>query len=340
MKIKFWKVGTGDAITIRYSDAHNQGRNIFVDSGFVSTYRHSIKPELMRIKDAGEAVDLWIITHTDKDHIGGLEAFIKDSTIADKDSLVKEFWFNWSDYSFQPSTGKISVAQGMTLREHLRSIGKLTTDEIKVSLRSVPFHDCMITILSPNLQSLDKSKIHWVRGESKIPLARGRNDYGETIEALSLRPAAEDTDSFNGGSIAFLLEWNQRSLLFLGDSHPSVVVESLTRLGYSPNRKLKVDFVKLSHHGSKNNTSQDLIQLLDTDHYIILAEGSAHSLPNKWTLANILLHPNRDPNRMITFYFNYDNSKLKSLFDIDADQEKYNFRCVYSPAPCLEIDLT
>jgi len=339
MKLKFWRVGTGDAITINFPDSKDRKRNIFIDGGFVGTYRHSIKPELVRIREAGELVDLWVLTHTDRDHIGGVEAFIKDVAIADRERLVVEFWFNWSDYTFVPPTEKVSVAQGIVLREYLQAIGKLPREEIKVTPDSIVLYDCTFAILSPDQQSLEKSKIHWQRQEHPMPVAGGRNDHESTIEELSVAPASEDTDPFNGGSIAFLVSWRERSILLLGDSHPSVIVQSLTRLGYSPANRLRVDFVKLSHHGSKNNTSRGLIQLLDSDNYIILAEGSVHSLPNKWTLANILVHPERDFSRTITFYFNYDNPRLRSIFDTDSNKDKYNFRCVFSTEPFLELDL-
>lgn len=338
MKVKFWRVGTGDAITISFRDSDGKTRNIFIDSGFVGTYRNSIKLELLRIREAREVVDLWVVTHSDRDHIGGVEAFVKDTTMVDRENLITEFWFNWSDYPFTPPSPKISTAQGIILLEYLRDIGKLRRDEIKVGPDPVAVFDCALTILSPDEQTLDKSKIKWQAEESRVPIGGMMNDYGATIETLSGEPTTEDSDPFNGGSIALLVRWNTFSLLLLGDSHPSVIVKSLTALGYSPTNPLRVDYVKLSHHGSKNNTSRELLQLLDSDNYIILAEGYAHSLPNKWTLANILTRPERDPSRRITFYFNHDNARLRSIFDVDTDREKYNFQCVYSNEPFLELD--
>ena len=46
----------------------------------------------------------------------------------------------------------------------------------------------------------------------------------------------------NKSSIAFLFEFENSKILFLGDSDADDIVGTLTELGYSKNNKLKVDF--------------------------------------------------------------------------------------------------
>ena len=76
--------------------------------------------------------------------------------------------------------------------------------------------------------------------------------------------------------------------LFLGDAHDSTVVDSLSRLGYSEQKKLKLDLLKVSHHGSEYNTSSKFLGMVCSDRYIISTNGSKHGLPNKRTVARIL----------------------------------------------------
>ena len=57
---------------------------------------------VLRNPKQNEFVDLWIIKHTDRDHIGVVEAFIKDPFINKKKNLELYYWFNWSSYEFIP----------------------------------------------------------------------------------------------------------------------------------------------------------------------------------------------------------------------------------------------
>ncbi|BAF71688.1 hypothetical protein [Sulfurovum sp. NBC37-1] len=98
----------------------------------------------------------------------------------------------------------------------------------------------------------------------------------------------EDKSLPNGSSIAFILEIGDKKILFLGDSHPSVIIDGLKELRYSNRNKLEIDFMKVSHHGSKANTSNELLEIIKCDKFIISTDGSKHGLPNKETLARII----------------------------------------------------
>jgi beta-lactamase superfamily II metal-dependent hydrolase len=73
--------------------------------------------------------------------------------------------------------------------------------------------------------------------------------------------------------------------------------------------------MKVSHHGSSNNTNKELLELIKTDNYIISTNSDMHNLPDKRTLARII-----DYNPNAVFYFNYDN--VKKIF-LDEDLKKY-----------------
>src|SRR5690606_7667099 len=86
------------------------------------------------------------------------------------------------------------------------------------------------------------------------------------VAALAKKAFAEDKAVPNGSSIALLAQWKGKTLLLLGDAWPSVVADSLARLGYSKATPLHVDVLKLSHHGSRANTSPALLEMLTYDH--------------------------------------------------------------------------
>lgn len=338
MVIKFWNVGCGDAITINFRDSSSIERNFFIDSGYVGTYKPTIKQEILKIQAAGQHVDLWIITHTDKDHIGGIEAFIKDNTLTKKEDIVLQYWFNYSTYITAIPSENVSVSQGINFRDFLSETGRLHNNSIIASNIPIFIHDAKFILLSPSQTSLVNSMARWQEVESARLIATTLSDYGNTIEDLIKQPFEEDTEVWNGGSIAFVLELKEKRVLFLADSFPSVIISSLRSMGYSPSNRLKVNYVKLSHHGSKRNFNQDIFEFIDCSNFIILANGITHGLPNKWTLAKILTNPFRTSEK-ISFHFVHNNEVLRSIFDTDRNKEKYNFDCHYNTAPYLSIEL-
>lgn len=76
-------------------------------------------------------------------------------------------------------------------------------------------------------------------------------------------------------------------MLFLGDSHDEIIVENLRKLGFNEEKKLELELVKISHHGSHYNTSPEFLSLIKSERYVISTNGSK-GLPNKRTIARIL----------------------------------------------------
>jgi len=338
MEIKFWKVGCADSITIRYKDDSDVYRNIFIDGGYAGTYRSSIKKELQAIEAREEKVDLWVVTHTDQDHIGAVESFIKDTYFAGKQSIVQQYWFNWSSYEIVLPSAEISVSQGIKLRDHILKMG---TDHVKdiVAGQDIQYAGLRFSILSPDAERLVKSKKKWSQKEFEMMVSAEASDYTCTIEALQQKVMAEDMDVWNGGSIAFILHNGDDKMLLLADSHPGAIVESLRKLGYSRENKLKVSFVKLSHHGSARNLNVELLGMMDCNRFVILGNGIANKLPNKAALVSILTHPGRNYAETIEFLFSDDTPALKSIFAVDGNTDQFNFRCGYNNEDFLSIKM-
>lgn len=71
-----------DAIVIRYTDEEGCAHNIIVDGGELKypkyCYTERLKGKLEEIFGKEETIDLWVVTHIDDDHIGGLIHFMND----------------------------------------------------------------------------------------------------------------------------------------------------------------------------------------------------------------------------------------------------------------------
>lgn len=268
-----------------------------------------------------KSIDLLVVTHTDSDHIGGMLSLIKDENAP----IVKEFWYNYSPDDLQTSDGnysKKSIKQGIKVRDYLIKKGENVNNSPILSAYVAEFKNLKIQVLSPNQQKYDDYIKFWGKEIKKTYKQKtgDENDYLTKVVDFQDQKFVEDDAFPNGSSIAFLLSYFDFKILFLADSHPSVVVESLCKLGYSKENKLKVDYVKLSHHGSAFNISKEFIEMIDCENYIVLTDGSNHSLPNKKTLAKIAIQRKEIGTK---FYFNYNNQLLNSIF---TEQEKSDYK--------------
>jgi beta-lactamase superfamily II metal-dependent hydrolase len=336
MTIKFLPAFNGDCILVSF-EYEGKKKNILIDGGVPRTYQRHLKPELERIIENSESIDLLIITHIDDDHIGGIKELYQD--VEFKKDFIKEIWFNsgdlLSDY-FNSERDKIreveiiktdqtnmSVAQGNTLEKALKvEKGNWIQKLIRVTKNKINFMDLSITVLSPNEESLKKLHTHWeTEMDKKIKMSEEHDDFNITISELIKRKFNEDRAIPNGSSIALLIESDNKSALLLGDAHPSVISDSLEELKLaSEGKKIKLDLVKISHHASKGNTSPKLLSLIECNKFVVSTDGSKHGLPDKEAIARIIASQ-----PISTIYFNYDEIS-KEIFT-QEDKESHTFSC-------------
>ncbi|EOI7869433.1 MBL fold metallo-hydrolase [Yersinia enterocolitica] len=105
-----------------------------------------------------------------------------------------------------------------------------------------------------------------------------------SIAALANSPFVDDDSPTNISSFAFLIEKDDKKILYLGDCNSEVVTSWLDQ---NKIKKMKVDVVKVSHHGSKNNTSLVLLERINCSKYLISTNGHSHSHPDIETIARI-----------------------------------------------------
>lgn len=143
----------------------------------------------------------------------------------------------------------------------------------------------------------------------------------ETLIKKNINQGRKDASKSNGASIAFILEYKDKKILFLGDAHEDIIMESLDRYKES-GKQLKFDVVKVSHHGSiKNNFKW--IENIVADNYLISTNGEKHNHPSKEVIAKIL----KANEHKKVLYFNYP---VDIVNDIGKDKikEKYNYSLV------------
>ncbi|MGI2800892.1 ComEC/Rec2 family competence protein [Photobacterium damselae] len=342
MKVKFLEAKNGDSILINFTDNKEINRNILIDGGTSSTYQFknkkgkledgSLKKELAEI----DCIDLLILTHVDDDHIGGiLNWFSKDPEAKNK---VNKVWFNSGRLIFeqfnvdeieenlQPldvsSNLNTSIKQGATFEKYITENSLWDRVLIDTS-KEIEAFGLNFTFLSPDECKL-KALLHkWEKEDPNLNTSVS-DDYSKSLkEHIDSDLFEEDKSIHNGSSIAFILSQNEKNLVFLGDAHPRLVEKRLQNLGYSDEIPLEAEFLKLSHHGSKSNTSYELLKLIKTNRYVVSSNGDIHKLPHKQCLARVINH-----NKSAEIYFNYAK-KPTEIFRDEDHKEFPDFKAIY-----------
>lgn len=333
MKIEMIPAFWGDCILISFQDVNKIKRNILIDGGISRTYHRGLKRRLEQIVENKESIDLLIISHIDDDHIGGIIKLFEDSDF--NKQFIKRVWFN-SHENIYKKYGNIvdnteivivdnknlqtSANQAVTLEKELRKLNCWEGDVIEVcdKFKEYNFFNLKLTVLTPDFDTLCKldKKIVDELGED-LYTASESNDYSKSLEELSKNNFKEDCSITNKSSISLIIEDEMElKYLFLGDAHPTDIVCSLKKLGYCKNNKLKLEYMKLSHHASKKNLNYELLDIVDCSKYIVSTNGNHANLPNKETFARIL-----KKDRDSEIYFNYEDV-YKNVFS-DDEIKKY-----------------
>lgn len=329
--IKLYKVNAGDCIQVHYEGEDKKYHNIVIDCGYSGTFTNTLDKEIHSLKERNELIDLFILTHTDQDHIGGMNKFIK--LYGDK-NIVNQYWFNGGRFLINiPNTNKISTGQGFELDEYIISTGRGNSEKIIFGNDDYNFKGAKIRLLGPFEDILTDFLKRWKNYDytniMSNKITTKECDWGIPIEDINLNNYESDDRDDNRVSITFILEICNKVILFLGDSFAEDVEKALRLLGYCEKKRLVVDYVKVSHHGSKGNTSDGLLNLVKCENFIISANGANRDhFPHKEIFARILRHNLREKNEKIKFIFNYDTPEIKSIFTED-ELEKYNFECIY-----------
>ena len=87
---------------------------------------------------------------------------------------------------------------------------------------------------------------------------------------------------------------------------------------------MHVDAVKVSHHGSKNNITQEFLELVDAEHWLFSSNGDQHSHPDKEAVEAVIQGARRTP----TLWFNYRTS-FTERWESGSNQRGARYRTKY-----------
>lgn len=341
----------GDCLWIEYGDPASP-RRVLIDGGPIGAYQ-SLEDRVKALPEGEEALELAVISHVDGDHIEGMIRLIAEQN---RNIAFKDVWFNgWKHLTPEPEI--LGAMQGEFLSalihykigdNHWNAAAPFAGRAIEVPEEgplpvSTLADGLKLTLLSPSRSTLDTLRKDWKNnipkdfkpGDVENALKRLQTQtrltpkgiLGGAIEDDAVEPVEKVTAN-NGSSIAILAEFEDKRCLLLADASPKVVAASIRRL-IGRGKKLSVDAVKVSHHGSAGNTTRELLSVIDCKRFLISTNGAGRPRhPHEQALRKILdmAGPGAD------LYFNYDSPTTRVWADA-ARQRQGQYTAHYPTTP-------
>jgi hypothetical protein len=340
----------GDCLILHYGTKEKPGLAL-IDGGPAHVFGPQLKPRLEQIRTARDLadsepliVDLLMVSHIDDDHINGILELTRElvgAKAARKPLPIKvlNFWHNTFDdiiasnpdelvASVKASFGAASLAgepdvdgldshtakvlasigQGLKLRDDARALGLRTNSEFGGKLIMASTNQALdlkgglkFTVVGPmeaELLALQKKHAEFLRKAKKDK---------EAVASFS------DTSVANLSSIVVLAEVSGKKMLLTGDARGDKILLGLEKVGLlEPRGKMKVDILKMPHHGSDRNMETVFFERIEADHYVFSGNGE-HGNPERETL-QMLRDARQDENFLIHLTY--------PIEEIDAGREE------------------
>jgi metal-dependent hydrolase (beta-lactamase superfamily II) len=350
----------GDCLWVEYGDSASP-RRVIIDCGAKSA-ADLLAERIGRLDAAARDFELFVLTHIDSDHIAGVPKFF---TSLPAETTFGEIWFNgWQ----QLPKEKLGVRQGEEFSELLgqeqfrpqwnRSFGKRgdVPGPVEVAPRgTLPevflADELRVTVLSPGIIQLQELSRKWLQGLQELHPDKMRSDFLASaankpgppphpdkfdLKELADTKTSPDGSVANGSSIALLLEFEGKAVLLTGDAHAEVITASVRRLlAQRGLPKLRLDAMKLSHHGSRNALTKELLEVVDCPKYLVSTNGSKFWHPDREAIARVIVYGGQNP----TLCFNY-RSEFNDLWDNPGLKQRYGYQALYPAAqPGLRVPL-
>lgn len=328
----------GDCLWVRWG-SKTAPKQMLIDAGRAATFQKDLRARLSALPPKQRTFEAFVITHVDRDHIEGAVGLLEDKSIAAK---FKEIWFNGYDHLQGKGLESLGAVQGervtAALLARLKDWNrKWKGRPIELGAKSLPTKKLAggmtLTLLSPDRRKLLALIPQWekecedagiIAGKGASPTAPpGVEEFGAIdVETLASTPFAPDVTKPNGSSIAFLLQYGKRKAILAADAHVDRLVESVKALGKG--KRLKVDLLKVSHHGSEGNIAREFLDCIECPVYLISTSGAYFKHPKASAIARILKFGGATK----SLHFNYRSDYTK-VWDSERLKAKYGYTTVY-----------
>ncbi len=353
MRIEMLPALHGDCLFVEYGDGKRM-RRLLIDGGPIGAFA-ALQDRLDALPPGDRRFELMVLSHVDTDHIEGIVRLFANPK--PWPFVVKDVWFNgWRH--LEQAHGLLGGRQGEFFSALLaRRLddgcwnGAFNGDAVVIrDDAALPERllagGMKLTLLSPSVAKLNRMRDAWrkdIRGaiepgdlDAAWALLASQKRYlpeqgllGSTpeLDALLKKQSRPDNAAANGSSIAFLAEFAGKGCLFLADAHPDVLCASLKRLLAARGlQRLAVDAVKVSHHGSKGNTTDELMSLIESPKFLFSTNGAQFGHPDEEAVRRVI---GRSVRQKPALYFNYLSDHNKAWNSVDR-QRALNYTGIFN----------
>lgn len=331
----------GDCLWLRYGSP-KKPRQVLIDGGRAATTRY-LKARFAALPAGERDFELLIITHVDRDHIEGILKLLEER---EPPVSFRDVWFNGFHHLQNATQEEFGAVQGERLSRILRRqfawnralrggpicIGTKGVKKIRLpgGLR--------LTLLSPDRTKLANMIPIWRQECRKAGLIAGAaaraSEPRSRFEAfgvidvgrLAMSRFESDPGAPNGSSIAVLAEYRGKRALLAGDAHVDRLMASIRQLKGS-SKRLRIDAVKLAHHGSERNVSAELVKMIHCRHYLISTNGAYFRHPAAAAIARVVAFAGAN----LTLHFNY-RSTFTLAWNAKHLKDRYEYAVEYPSA--------
>ena len=343
-----------DCVLLSYGLAESP-RFVLIDTGPIGAYPE-IRSRLHELKVS--RIELLVLSHIDADHIEGAIKLLNDRDLGltfgeswfngwpqIKQPIVGDAPLVGSAPPKRgPLQGEyvgVRLADSATAWNH-RFGGRAVVVPDAGALPTITFPDGLtLTLLSPSAEKLLALRTAWTKAakaggfepgnmdKNRDKLGRDKRyrgarqdptDQGLDKEVQTAVDNQLDNAVANGSSIAFIAEFRDKRCAFLADAHMPVIEHSLDRLAAERGEKrLRLDAVKVSHHGSRGNTTRGFLDQIDCDTYLVSTDGSHFGHPDDEAIDRIL--DRGAPETQLVF--NYRSERNAKWANEDLQRERH-----------------
>lgn len=347
----------GDALLLHHGTSAPP-RTMLIDGGPAGVYRRFLKKALRAVADERGVVgplplEAVIVSHIDHDHVKGIIDFFNDLREARDDNRtpiaqVEMLWHNsFSDAvggrtrpaEIESQAARVADVAEANPRLPLGSDQKLTLQSVKEGRRLRTqaeglavdlnpgfqeglitdsaairdFEDITVQILGPSHTEIEALRKKWDKEVAKL-LSAERRKRAEAAAYL-------DTSVANLSSVVMLVEQGQKSMLLTGDARGDTILSAIeNNTDRLANGSMKVDLLKLPHHGSDRNVEVDFFRKIRADHYVVSGDGR-HGNPEPETLE--MIFEARDDDEPFAVHLTYAPDEMIDDYPIDDLEEVF-----------------
>lgn len=270
LQIVFLDVGQGDSILVRLPD----GKNMLIDAGDKRSDNENYILE--RLEEMGiDTIDYGILTHTDADHVGGMDA------IVESDITFKEMYMPLvkSDLPNDPVEDWYADAKATYLSEIAKNEPAGFENQIQ-TIDTAAYREFVTALLAEEgcKTKFSFSGLQIKTNEYVIDF------YNPTYNEYTKINSAADK---NNVSPIMILKFNDKKIMFTGDCDSAEI--NLIETAVMQNRDdFDVDILKVAHHGGKESTSEEFLSIVKPEYSVIsVGEGNTYGHPTSEVLGRL-----------------------------------------------------